>query len=248
MRASHWNQMQSVAAVRRLLWLARLAAEEEDAVVTTKTMDPPTGDKRTYMSLATYCWPSNPEDLANPKGPWTCTDGKAFLGVSSCVHAVVCFILSCCRLFHPSCCSLFHMCSAPEFCLGFNSSLPCTDALELANAADHAHLFGYVHVPVGHSKQIPDSGTMQQNRPTEIVIFLILAFRCKYWLLILSISSTIHPPGSGARLILSALTETCLCMQRHVIAPDFMMLVQLFNRVYKISMAYYFTGNCPVPL
>lgn len=72
---------ESVATVRSLLSLAKQAADSEDEVITTKTMDPPTGDKRTYMSLATYCWPSNPEDLANPQGPWECTDGKPFPGV-----------------------------------------------------------------------------------------------------------------------------------------------------------------------
>lgn len=72
---------EAVATVKSLLLLAKQAADEEDEVITTKTMVPPTGDKRTYMSLATYCWPSNPEDLETPQGPWTCTDGKPFPGV-----------------------------------------------------------------------------------------------------------------------------------------------------------------------
>jgi hypothetical protein len=32
-------------------------------------------------------------------------------------------------------------------------------------------------------------------------------------------------------------------MQRSEIAPDFRMLIKLFNRVYKTAMAYYFTGD-----
>lgn len=72
---------EAVETVNRLLKLAHLAADEPDEVITSKTMEPPTGDKRTYMSLATYCWPSNPEELDNPQGPWSCTDGKAFPGV-----------------------------------------------------------------------------------------------------------------------------------------------------------------------
>jgi hypothetical protein len=39
------------------------------------------------------------------------------------------------------------------------------------------------------------------------------------------------------------LASVYLSMQRHTIAPDFMMLVRLFNRIYKLGMAYYFTGE-----
>jgi hypothetical protein len=86
---------EAVSAVSRLQRQARQAADEPDEVITSKTMVPPTGDKRTYMSLATYCWPSNPEELDNPKGPWTCTDGKAFPGVRPCLldHVAPCSML-----------------------------------------------------------------------------------------------------------------------------------------------------------
>jgi hypothetical protein len=73
----------ATAAVRKLLWLARTAADDPDEVITTKQMMPPTGDKRTYVSLATYCWPPNGDDLAISKEPWTCIDGKPFPEVLS---------------------------------------------------------------------------------------------------------------------------------------------------------------------
>jgi hypothetical protein len=73
--------MQTVDIVEKLIVLAELASESEPEVIVDKAFVPPTGDKRTYVSLATYCWPSNPDDLENPKGPWTCTDGKAYPGV-----------------------------------------------------------------------------------------------------------------------------------------------------------------------
>lgn len=60
---------------------AKALGAAPDETVTSKTIVPPTGDKRTYMSLATYCWPSNPEDLENPKGPWNCKDAVPFPGV-----------------------------------------------------------------------------------------------------------------------------------------------------------------------
>lgn len=60
---------------------ARALAAAQDETVIAKKMEPPTGDKRTYMSLATYCWPSNPHDLDHPAGPWVCKDSVPFEGV-----------------------------------------------------------------------------------------------------------------------------------------------------------------------
>jgi hypothetical protein len=81
--------MQTVAAVKQLLQFAKKAANHKDETITSKAIVPPTGDKRTYVSLATYCWPSNPEDLEHPKGPWKCIDGKPFLDVR-CAHLIWC--------------------------------------------------------------------------------------------------------------------------------------------------------------
>eukprot|EP00892_Ulva_mutabilis_P005427 jgi/Ulvmu1/3256/UM151_0004.1 len=69
-----------VTVVERLMALADTKIAEPIEVIPDKSYMPPNGDKRTYVSLATYCWPANPEDLENPKGPWTCKDGVPFTG------------------------------------------------------------------------------------------------------------------------------------------------------------------------
>jgi hypothetical protein len=73
--------MQTVQAVRKLIDAADAILDKPIDVVTEKAYTPPTGDKRTYVSLATYCWPANPDHLLHPVGPWECTDGHAFPGV-----------------------------------------------------------------------------------------------------------------------------------------------------------------------
>ena len=73
--------VQTAAVVGLIAEKARALASAEDETVISKKIVPPTGDKRTYMSLATYCWPSNPEDLDHPKDPWVCKDSIPFDGV-----------------------------------------------------------------------------------------------------------------------------------------------------------------------
>jgi hypothetical protein len=87
--------LQAVAVVKRLLALAAEIAKEEDEVITTKKVIPPTGDKRTYVSLATYCWPSNPDNLEDPQGPWTCKDGHPFPGVRASLPSCMCMHATC---------------------------------------------------------------------------------------------------------------------------------------------------------
>lgn len=73
--------MQTVEVVQRLLTLSYFKMAERIDVIPDKAFMPDNGDKRSYVSLATYCWPSNPHDLKNPKGPWECKDGLPFPGV-----------------------------------------------------------------------------------------------------------------------------------------------------------------------
>ena len=73
--------VQTVAVVRALLKAADIEMLEPLELIPDKPFTPANGDKRTYVSLATYCWPSNPDDLQNPKGPWECKDGLPFPGV-----------------------------------------------------------------------------------------------------------------------------------------------------------------------
>lgn len=73
--------MQTVTVMQRLLDLADIKITEPIEVIPDKAFTPSNGDKRYYVSLATYCWPANPEDLENPKGPWSCKDGAPFEGV-----------------------------------------------------------------------------------------------------------------------------------------------------------------------
>ena len=61
--------LQTVAIVDILLHLVKEQYHTTAEDITTKSLEPPTGDKRTYMSLATYCRPSNPKICRTPKAP-----------------------------------------------------------------------------------------------------------------------------------------------------------------------------------
>eukprot|EP00892_Ulva_mutabilis_P012789 jgi/Ulvmu1/9883/UM057_0039.1 len=71
---------QTVTVVKRLMAFADIKLAEPLEVIPDKSFMPANGDKRTYVSLATYCWPANPDDLENPVGPWECKDGLPFPG------------------------------------------------------------------------------------------------------------------------------------------------------------------------
>ena len=77
------ERVQTNTVVNRLLMFADIRMEDPIEVISNKSYTPANGDKRTYVSLATYCWPSNPDDLENPVGPWECKDGLPFPGVCS---------------------------------------------------------------------------------------------------------------------------------------------------------------------
>lgn len=82
--------MQTAEAVESLIRQANDFVERPIEIITEKAFVPPDGDKRSFVSLATYCWPSNPEHLENPKGPWECRDGSAFTGVRYPASSPVC--------------------------------------------------------------------------------------------------------------------------------------------------------------
>ena len=79
--------VQTVAAVHNLLREAEALLALPVDTIPDKVFMPPDGDKRSYVSLSTYCWPSNPDDTENPKGPWECRDGQPFPGVRPLHHA-----------------------------------------------------------------------------------------------------------------------------------------------------------------
>jgi hypothetical protein len=66
--------MQTVAAMKLLMEKVDSIMEQQDETIISKTMIPVTGNKRTYVSISTYCWPTN--KVNEQQGPWTCTDGK----------------------------------------------------------------------------------------------------------------------------------------------------------------------------
>lgn len=79
--------VQTVAAVEALRREADEAADASDDTVTSKTVLPPTGDKRTYYSLDTYAWPSN-GNHTDLDTPWISRDGYPFAKV--CRGSFVC--------------------------------------------------------------------------------------------------------------------------------------------------------------
>ena len=72
--------VQVLAAVQAVVKLAEEYAAKPDMSVTSKRVIPPTGDKRTYLSLDTYSWPAN-NSTTDPVGPWYKRDGYPFPGV-----------------------------------------------------------------------------------------------------------------------------------------------------------------------
>eukprot|EP00892_Ulva_mutabilis_P005950 jgi/Ulvmu1/3727/UM172_0005.1 len=74
------GHVETVTAVGNLLQEAERMLEMPVDTIPDKAFVPPDGDKKSYVSLSTYCWPSNPDDLENPKGPWECRDGQPFPG------------------------------------------------------------------------------------------------------------------------------------------------------------------------
>lgn len=72
--------VQTVDAVRTLQMLAEKAATAPLDTVTSKRITPPSGDKRDFVSLKQYAWPSN-NSTQHPTGQWALRSGFPFTGV-----------------------------------------------------------------------------------------------------------------------------------------------------------------------
>lgn len=146
--------MQTVTVVQRLLDLADIKITEPIEVIPDKAFTPANGDKRYYVSLATYCWPANPEDLENPKGPWSCKDGAPFEGVCTPTRTYACIrpmpLRVCCDARSPFV-LIIHVSSMRPACIeleqlsltvsGSSVLIQCRDApWACPGSASHQHL------------------------------------------------------------------------------------------------------------
>jgi hypothetical protein len=73
-------RMQTVEAVQTLMMFAEKAAAAPLDTVTSKRITPPSGDKRDFVSLNMFAWPSS-NSTQHSQGPWVLQPGIPFSGV-----------------------------------------------------------------------------------------------------------------------------------------------------------------------